>query len=147
MCDALRGRLCRWCDDIFYICRCCDRGHAYCGDDCRKRGYARTRRAARDTLAQSDEGKAANRDRQRKHREAERDRVTDQTSRPAVPSGNVAGVAAMVPPPAGRPEGTRDETAGERKRLSRPVRCVVCGRASRWVCWWPPGYFPGPRRC
>lgn len=146
MCDALRGRLCRWCGDIFYICRCCDRGHAYCDDDCRKHGYDRTRKAARDELAQSDEGKAANRDRQRKHREAQRERVTDQTSRPGVPSGNVATTAAKVPPAAGPPrEEMAHETAGKRYRLSRSVRCVVCGRESRWVRWWPAGYYAARR--
>ena len=34
-------RSCRLCGRPFFLCRRCDRGHAYCGDRCRREGYAR----------------------------------------------------------------------------------------------------------
>jgi len=60
--EALRMRACRGCGALFFLCRCCDRGHAYCGDACRQRGRARSRREARARHQSSPEGRADHRD-------------------------------------------------------------------------------------
>jgi hypothetical protein len=58
---------CRACSGLFYIHRCCYRGHAYCGGACRAVGRRRTANDANRTLRESDEGRLD-------HQDAERDR-------------------------------------------------------------------------
>lgn len=55
---------CRWCGLIFFVCRSCWRGQAYCGDLCRLCGKRHNRREAQRRYRQTPQGKKS-------HREAE----------------------------------------------------------------------------
>ena len=55
---------CRWCHFVFFVCRFCWRGQAYCCRDCRKAGILRNKREAQRRYRQTEKGK-------RRHREAE----------------------------------------------------------------------------
>ncbi|MBF0433372.1 MAG: hypothetical protein HQK83_18995 [Fibrobacteria bacterium] len=62
---------CRWCQKIFFLCRSCWRGQAYCGDECRRAGKLKLHREAQRRYRQSEKGKKAHRlaeDRRRKRR-------------------------------------------------------------------------------
>ena len=118
-------RPCAWCGAVFFICRCCDRGHAYCGEECRSRGRVRSRREARARHQRSPEGRADHRAAMRELRARRRGGVTDQGSRPEAPERIVAS------------EETADGNQGESLHLRAAQRCIVCGRASRFVRWWP----------
>jgi hypothetical protein len=58
---------CLWCVMTFFICRPDYRGQEYCGDDCRKHGYAANHRvaSARHERSLGDEGKHDRRERRR----------------------------------------------------------------------------------
>ena len=60
----LREVRCGWCNILFYICRSCWRGQAYCCDECRIAGRRKRHREAQRRYRQSLKGKKA-------HREAE----------------------------------------------------------------------------
>ena len=60
----LRQIRCSWCDFVFYVCWCCWRGQAYCGDECRIAGKRKNHREAQRRYRQTSKGKKA-------HREAE----------------------------------------------------------------------------
>lgn len=60
----LRQIRCGWCDFVFYVCRCCWRGQAYCCDACRLAGKRKKHREAQRRYRQTAKGKKA-------HREAE----------------------------------------------------------------------------
>ncbi len=53
----LREVNCRWCGEIFYICRSCWRGQAYCSDQCREAGKRKTRREAQKRYRETEKGK------------------------------------------------------------------------------------------
>jgi len=48
---------CRWCGLIFYICRPCFRGQAYCSDPCRKVAKQKIKRRAQKKYRGTDKGK------------------------------------------------------------------------------------------
>ncbi len=60
----LRAIRCRWCKFLFYICRCCWRGQAYCCKKCRIAGKRKKHREAEKRYRQTEKGK-------KRHREAE----------------------------------------------------------------------------
>jgi len=138
--DVLRIRECRYCKQVFFICRSCDRGHAYCSEHCREEGYKRTRRAARAKHQSTKEGRDDHRERQKEHRRRLKNRVTDQTSQAAEASGKVKKEELAVESSAKvRVKRTRRRIAAHvrRFRLSRPQRCVVCGKESQYAVWHP----------
>lgn len=61
---------CRWCELVFYICRCCFRGQAYCCGECRIAGQRQNHREAQRKYRQTEKGKKA-------HRQAENRRRYD----------------------------------------------------------------------
>lgn len=97
-------------------------------------------RDARNRHQGTKEGRDDHRDRQAEYRERLRLRVTDQGRGEPSSSGTVASAgrpAVKVTVPA-LPAGEQDDVErGSRRRLGKEVRCAVCGRASRWVVWWP----------
>jgi len=128
-------RACGWCRRPFFICRSCDRGHVYCGERCRREGYARHRQAARARHQRSPEGRLDHRDRQRAYRARRRSRVTDQSSRPAGSSGKEARSPATSSRLA-KKESADGESPKEPGKLGR---CAICGQRRRWVrydAWW-----------
>ena len=81
---VFRPRSAFGCGVLFHICRCCDRGHRYCHEDCRKKARRGQRREANRKHQQTEDGKADHRDRQRDYRnrqlKAVAAAVTDQSS-------------------------------------------------------------------
>ncbi|MCH9685168.1 MAG: hypothetical protein K0V04_27270, partial [Deltaproteobacteria bacterium] len=77
--ESLRYVVChrRECSQLFFICRCCDCGHRYCGRKgsrlMREASLRRARRRHRD----SPEGRDDHRDRQREYRRRRAARVVD----------------------------------------------------------------------
>ena len=86
--DPIGLRLrCSVCGQEFFICRSCFRGHRYCSNACRKRGYESVRKKARLKYSKTWEARSDHRDRQRLHRVRLKNRktttpfsVTDQSS-------------------------------------------------------------------
>ena len=60
----LISNTCRWCCFVFYICRTCWRGHAYCCEGCRRAGTLKNKREAQRRYRQTEKGK-------KRHREGE----------------------------------------------------------------------------
>jgi hypothetical protein len=119
-------RSCHWCGGSFFICRRCDRGHAYCGERCRRQGYARSRRRARQRHQGSPEGKADHREAMRELRARRKAAVTDQPSEEGVAESKVA-----------VEEATDARTEGEVLHPRAEQRCIVCGTTRRWSRWYP----------
>ena len=139
----LRMRPCRNCGKMFFICKCCDRGHAYCCDACGLEGYARNNRKSSREFRKSEEGRLDHRDAERRRRERKKkelDRgVADRTSDAKSSCGSAVAGAEAPAEVAGVTEAPTREERDERKpvRLENPVRCIVCGRESHWVVWSP----------
>lgn len=136
---VLRQRICGNgdCRALFWICRHCDRGQRYCSADCRALARLRQRRCANRRHQQSPEGRLDHRDRQRHYRARRAQaRVTDQGSLLIPASGMI---------PLWR---QRSLPAAANRALSRAeprsrgwLRCIVCGRAGRYV----EAFAPVPR--
>ena len=127
---VLRLRLCRNtdCRNLFFICTCCDRGQRYCSSDCRSQARCRQLRAANRRHQRSVEGRLDHRDRQRAYRcRRFPRRVTDQgsqavKSRPPSESGKAVTMPTLVP-----------LSVRPCERRGNGLRCVICGRAGRFV--------------
>ena len=80
---------CRHCGADFTMCLGCWRWHAYCSDRCQEAGYKSTRKAARDTYANSPKGRENQKKRDRRYRTRKKKALaakkiaTDHVSRPA----------------------------------------------------------------
>ncbi len=123
---VLRQRLCRYCGcgRLFYICRSCDRGHAYCSVSCRLEGQRRWRSEVNRRYQQSREARRDHADRQREYR---RRRAEQFVTDPGSP-GSVE--VSTLDEPVGAPD---VPAGGVGRRRSRPFdhpgpACVVCGR-------------------
>jgi hypothetical protein len=68
----------RGCGAPFFICASCDRGHRYCGSECRRAARVLSLRRARQVYDRSEPARLDRRDRQRRYRR--RKTVTDQSS-------------------------------------------------------------------
>jgi hypothetical protein len=118
-------RPCHWCGAVFFICRCCDRGHAYCSDECRHLGRTRSKREARARHQSTPEGRADHRDAMREHRAHQHASVTDQGFDRAPVERRVA------------PEEVTDAMGGKGLHPRAVPRCIVCGGTGRFARWWP----------
>ena len=123
---VLRQRLCRYggCGRLFYICRSCDRGHAYCSVSCRLEGQRRWRSEVNRRYQQSREARRDHADRQREYR---RRRAEQFVTDPGSP-GSVE--VSTLDEPVGAPD---VPAGGVGRRRSRPFdhpgpACVVWGR-------------------
>lgn len=85
--DSLREARCGWCWGIFYVCRQCDRGQAYCTVACRVAKRNVSNRASRRRHQQTREGRLDNASRQAAYRA--RKKVTDQGIAESSVSGTV----------------------------------------------------------
>jgi len=112
---------------LFWVCRPCFRGQAYCRDRCRRRQRARQRRRANRRHQDSPEGRLDHCDRQRAYRRR-RAGVTDQGSEPSLPSGILS-----APAPLARWGTWTEEGRHAPATISGQPRCVVCGRLGSWV--------------
>jgi len=119
---------------MFFICRPCYRGQAYCSDECRQRGRQQQRQKANRRYQQDPEVRRDHRDRMREYRKQLRQvSVTDQSSIIDCGSSSISGPlvkAASETPPA---EKVHDQPkATWRKRLTRII-CLICGRMGKFI--------------
>lgn len=132
--DSFREQRCRACLVVFYICRRCDRGQAFCGLNCRRVrrravvGAAKLR-YRRHVLVLEDE-----RDRQRERRA----RVRDHGSQEVAPSASVPAVAMSAPMDGGDRGGgvndaSNDGPVGGLRPTGGEVPCAFCRRLTRFV--------------
>ena len=92
------------CGRVFYICRSCWRGQAYCGDPCRTKAQVQQHRKANKKHQDSPEGRDDHRDRQRKYVRRCRGKMTDVGSPGPDRSGSIA---KPDPQPKTRPRAAR----------------------------------------
>lgn len=116
----LRLKSCAGCGAPFVICASCDRGHRYCGNECRRAARALSLRRARQVYERTDQARLDRRDRQRQYRR--RKTVTDQSSQ--------AGESTCTLP---SPEVRH---ADRRVTTPVPLRCIICGRADTHMEPW-----------
>jgi hypothetical protein len=128
---SFRQLFCRalGCGLMFFICRPCYRGQAYCGEECRQKSRREQRRKANRRYWQDPEIRQDHRERMREHRQRRREsRVIDQSSIVECGSGTISGPAAVAA------EEKRHELPKQswRERLGQVV-CIICGRCGRFV--------------
>ncbi|HET9625538.1 MAG TPA: hypothetical protein VFP84_29425 [Kofleriaceae bacterium] len=158
--ESFREQRCQWCQRVFYICPCCDRGQVYCGPDCQRAKREEQVREAKRKYLTDEDVREGERVRQRERRA----RVRDQGSQKLVPDASVPIDAMRALMDSG---GTRDggnehgsevspvdgpastassravpseEPAGAAPRarlVAGEVRCAFCGRCARFVRFGP----------
>jgi hypothetical protein len=136
--ESFREQRCRTCRSVFWVCRRCDRGDAYCNAECRGAARAKqVRRAKRKYLADPDvrEGEA---ERLREYRA----RVRDQGSKKVAPAARVPAAATGAPMDGGdRGGGDHDAESeglvGGLRPAGGEVPCARCGRRARFVRFGP----------
>ena len=127
---VLRQRVCRAsdCNQVFWICRQCDRGQHYCSHLCRRQTRRQQHRLANRRYQQSTEGRQDHRDRQREYRRRHlRARVTDVSSQGLSSKSRIPPRFAIA---------VRNPHAKGNGALSRHngwLRCALCGRLGRFV--------------
>lgn len=131
--ESFREQRCRACLTVFWICRQCDRGQRYCGDDCRSIGRARSVRDAKRKYLSDPDVREGERERLREFRA----RVRDQGSEIVAPAASVPAAATSAPMDgADRGGGEHDDTSDGLVGLlptSGEIPCVACGRRARFV--------------
>ena len=81
---------CRRCGRIFYICRSCWRGQAYCCDACRRNSQREAHRLAQQRYRQTAKGREVHRQAERRRRIQDPEKtVADTSSTPAVEHGKL----------------------------------------------------------
>lgn len=113
------------CGGLFFVCRCCYRGQAYCSQRCRAKARREQRRRANRKHQLSWEGRLDHRDRQSAYRRRRAARlVTDQGS-----DGRDRVTMLAV-------EAEEESHLASREAwhdgLGRPF-CIVCGRSGRFI--------------
>ena len=90
MCTTARLFNCQLCHAQTWICSVCDRGNQYCSPDCSRRARRNSLNRANQKYRQTRQGKPNNALRQRRHRQRQSEKVTDQgsLSEPAAVSFN-----------------------------------------------------------
>ena len=137
---VLRQLFCRGtdCGVMFFICRSCDRGQVYCGDECRHRMRREQRRRANRRYEQDPEVRADHCQRQRAYRKRRRQgHVTDHTSAGRCRSGRIG---TPLPETGMRTSVAEVFHARSRfERLKEAIRlvCIFCGRAGSFIDAFP----------
>jgi hypothetical protein len=131
--ESFREQRCRTCRAIFYVCRRCDRGQAYCSDACGVVSRARQVRDAKQRYRQHELVLADERDRQRERRR----RVRDQGSEKVAPRGSVP-ADAMSPPMdggdrAGGDDAESDGLVSGLRVAGGNLRCAFCDALAWFV--------------
>jgi hypothetical protein len=140
---SVREVRCGQCGVIAYLCPGCDRGQRYCGEPCRRRGYARTRREARRRHRHSEAGRLDHRDGQRRYRQRKKmsASVVDQGPQEVAPASTVcpAQTLPVAPTESGlarrNPDGNRvvhdDEAGSEEQMHAGDMQAQGGGRAAK----------------
>jgi hypothetical protein len=133
--ESFREQRCRACKAVFYVCRRCDRGQAYCGEVCRRAGRCAVVRAAKQRYRQH----ALVREDERERLRDRRARVRDQGSKEVAPEASVPAAALStsmddVERGGGEPDASNDGLVdGLRPAAGGEVPCARCGRCARFV--------------
>ncbi len=119
---------CKDCGISFYICKSCYRGQVYCSEECRKKGYQKTRRTAQKKYLRSPEAREDHREAQQRYRNRDRQgvlesRVIDQSSN----SSNEAIVLNLTLYPIVAHDSVRTPVVHPYRR------CQTCGRCIAFV--------------
>lgn len=133
---AFRQLFCRaaGCGVMFFVCRPCYRGQAYCSEKCRQQSRRQQRQKANRRYQQDPDVQRDHRDRMREYRRQLREiRVTDQSSIIDCGSGSICeplvNEASETPPV----ETVHDQPkAAWRERLTRII-CIICGRVGKFI--------------
>ena len=122
------------CGVMFFICRPCYRGQAYCSEECRRKCRQQQRQKANRRYQQDPEVRRDHRERMREYRKQLREmRVIDQSSIIDCGSGSICGPLVKVIPETPSAEKLHDQPkAIWRERFSRII-CTICGRVGRFV--------------
>jgi len=139
-----RQRFCRapGCGALFWICRCCDRGHRYCSPPCREKARLQQRREANRRHQQSPEGRLDHRDRQRVYRHRRTLAcVTDQGRQSRLVWASIRATALVGAWTFQKADHQPEEEADAQERSFelrafshfRVVSCVVCGRSGCFI--------------
>jgi len=144
--EELRLERCTACQALFWICRPCYRGQGFCGLSCKTTARTSSKRHARLRHRQSVEGRLDHRDRERDRRrrvrDQEVDRVADHTPR------FLAAVTRVCPPPDPTPPISGavaiDGHEPDDTRIldippttdRRPATCRICSRPGLTVTRW-----------
>lgn len=133
---AFRQLFCRAaaCGVMFFICRRCYRGQAYCSTQCRHKTRQQQRRKANRRYQQDPEVGQDHCDRQREYRKRLcESRVTDQSSLIEHSWGSIyeplAAIQAASPP---EEESVDAPKVTRLERFSRII-CHICGRWGQWI--------------
>jgi hypothetical protein len=122
------------CGVMFFICRRCYRGQAYCSDSCRHTMRRQQRRKANRRYQQDLEIRLDHRDRQREYRKRRcQSRVTDQSSPRECGWGSITEPLAKTETESPPVKESQDAPAiSWRARFSRIV-CRLCGRWGQFI--------------
>ena len=133
---AFRQLFCRAvrCGVMFFICRPCYRGQAYCSDECRRKSREEQLRKANRRYQQDPEVREDHCERMREYRRRVREsRVIDQSSIIECGSGSIGAPLVKTEPESPAAEELHDPPKPLwRERFSRVV-CIICGRVGRFV--------------
>jgi hypothetical protein len=132
--DSFREQRCRACLVVFYVCRGCDRGQAFCGLVCRRQRRRAVVSAAKQRYRQHVLVLEDERERQRERRA----RVRDQGSREVASEASVPAVAMSAPMDGGdrgggETDASNDGPVGGLRPTGGEVPCSMCGRLTRFV--------------
>ena len=133
---SFRQLFCRGvgCGLMFFICRPCYRGQAYCSEQCRRANRQQQRRQANRRYQGDPEVRRDHCERQREYRKQLREgRVTDQSSIIECGSGSIGGPLLETEPESLSVEEPHDQPKPAwRERLGQ-IACIICGRVGQWV--------------
>lgn len=101
----IKKNQCRRCGLIFYLCRSCWRGQAYCGDPCRLAARGEKHREAQHRYRQTEKGREA-------HRKAERRRRMKKSKKTVDDQGSTVHAC--------------DDSVPS-NRSGKEIRCHFCG--------------------
>jgi len=118
----LREIQCRCCKLVFFICRRCFRGQAYCSDACRLFGRLKNHRQAQRRYRQTEKGKKAHREAENRRRYGLTQKKMDDLSSTSLPARCINPITAV------------------KNRLwimGATVRCHFCGSLGHLVDQFP----------
>lgn len=144
--ESLREQRCRACLLVFWICCRCDRGQAYCGEECQEVGRRRSVQKAKRKYLSDPDVREGERQRLREYRA----RVRDQGSRKVAPTASVLAAATVLPTDgsqrgAGERHAENEVPLGGLRPVDGGVPCALCGHRARFVRFGPLRSYRRPR--
>jgi hypothetical protein len=158
--ESFREQRCRWCQRVFYICPCCDRGQAYCAPDCQRAAREEQVREAKRKYLTDEDVREGERVRQRERRARVRDQgsqklvldasVPIDAMRALMGSGGIRGEGnehgsevspvdghESTPSISAEPSEDLAGAASRARPVAGEVRCAFCGLCALFVRFGP----------